>query len=126
MALEKNNKNDNLNQKNQYDKLASITKAPAAGSFKTLDKMNNLLKLSSQDINSGTYRTQLYRFLTDNIPVINSCIWTWSRLSAAPGNFKIEGNKKSSNTELVSNRIKDMMKRLYKTSTPDGCQPFPQ
>ena len=117
MALEKKNNNDNLNQQNQYDKLASITKAPASRSFKTLDKMNNLLKLSSQDINSGTYRTQLYRFLTDNIPVINSCIWTWSRLSAAPGKFKIEDNKKSSDTEMVSNRLKDMMNRLYKTST---------
>jgi len=34
-------------------------------------------------------KLSLYRFLRDNIPLLGACIWTWSRLSAAPGNFAI-------------------------------------
>ena len=110
-----NLKIENIN--NQYDKLASIAKASTAKSFKTMDKMNNLLKISTQDINAGAYRTPLYRFLTDNVPVINSCIWTWARLSAAPGKFVFDSDANLSNTKIINNRLNDLMGRLYKTST---------
>jgi len=57
MTLNAKDQNENLNHQHQYDQLATITKTPATKSFKTMDKMNSLLKLSSQDINSGAYRS---------------------------------------------------------------------
>ncbi|MFH2048225.1 MAG: hypothetical protein ABIJ12_02175, partial [bacterium] len=108
MTIKKNDQNEILNHQTQYDQLASITKAQSSKSFKTMDKMSNLLKISSQDINSGAYRTPLYRFLTDNVPVINSCICTWARLSAAPGKFVFDPDANLSNTEIINNRLNDL------------------
>jgi hypothetical protein len=48
-----------------------------------------MLQLSRLDVRSGRYRTLLYRFLTDNLPVVDACIWTWSRLAAAPGRYEV-------------------------------------
>ncbi len=35
------------------------------------------------------FMIDLYRFLRDSIPLLSACIWTWSRLTAAPGRFEI-------------------------------------
>ncbi|MBN2227106.1 MAG: hypothetical protein JW763_07045 [candidate division Zixibacteria bacterium] len=35
------------------------------------------------------FAIDLYRFLRDSIPLLGSCIWTWSRLTAAPGRYEI-------------------------------------
>ncbi len=43
----------------------------------------------SQGNVGNSFRIGLYRFLRDTIPVLNSCIWTWSRLSSAPGGYEI-------------------------------------
>lgn len=55
----------------------------------TTDRLNRMLALSPNDLQSGRYRTLLYRFLCDQIPIISACVWTWARLSAAPGRFLI-------------------------------------
>ncbi|HOP06034.1 MAG TPA: hypothetical protein PLF13_01950 [candidate division Zixibacteria bacterium] len=52
-------------------------------------KLQAMLDISRDDIRQGNYRTRLYRFLTDHVPVIDSCVWTWSRLAAAPGRFEL-------------------------------------
>jgi len=57
--------------------------------LRTSDRIEAMLKLTSSQVRSGHYRIQLYRFLTDDIPLVSSCIWTWSRLAAAPGEFRI-------------------------------------
>ena len=44
---------------------------------------------SSSGMTSQKFRIDLYRFLRDSIPLLNSCIWTWSRLSSAPGRFEL-------------------------------------
>lgn len=38
------------------------------------------------------FPVHLYRFLKKSIPVVSGCIWTWSRLSAAPADFLLEGS----------------------------------
>jgi hypothetical protein len=35
------------------------------------------------------FKLELYRFLRDNVPLLNSCIWTWSRLASAPGRYEL-------------------------------------
>jgi hypothetical protein len=47
---------------------------------------------SRDDYYPQKFRIELYRFLRDNIPLLNACIWTWSRLSSAPGRFELIGN----------------------------------
>ena len=62
---------------------------PKKSSFKTSKKIGSMLDLSHSDISNNRYKYQLYRFLTDSIPVVNSCIMTWVRLSSAPGKFVV-------------------------------------
>lgn len=38
---------------------------------------------------SQRFRINLCRFLRESIPLLNACIWTWSRLSSAPGRYEI-------------------------------------
>jgi len=45
------------------------------------------------DTNSGRFKISLYRFLRDNIPLLNSCIWTWSRLASAPGQYVVSDSR---------------------------------
>lgn len=47
------------------------------------------LTWTHRELTNGQFQTRLYRFLTDQVPIINACIWTWVRLSAAPGRFQI-------------------------------------
>ena len=59
------------------------------GQPKTAGRINSMLKLSTGDIVSGRFRSQLYRFMADSIPAVSACLWTWVRLAAAPGKFRI-------------------------------------
>lgn len=43
----------------------------------------------SRDWGESRFRVRLYRFLAEAIPLVNSVIWTWSRLAAAPGEFRV-------------------------------------
>jgi hypothetical protein len=38
----------------------------------------------------NSFRIRLYRFLRDNIPVLNSAIWTWTRICASPSYFELK------------------------------------
>ncbi len=68
----------------------------------------NMLRLSRGDLMSGRHRTQLYRFLTNNVPVVHSCIWTWVKLASAPGEYVVE----SSSGTQVESRAADRLARL--------------
>jgi len=60
----------------------------------------------------------LYRFLRDNIPLLNACIWTWSRLSAAPGHFEIAGDIPEKEQAAALACLEAMSDRIY----PDRFQ----
>lgn len=44
---------------------------------------------SSHEFHNEKFKIDLYRFLRDNIPLLHACIWTWARLSSAPGKYEI-------------------------------------
>jgi len=71
------------------------------------------LVYSSDDLNTGRFKIGLYRFLRDNIPLLNACIWTWSRLSSAPGRYQIEGTDSSAAIDRAAGCLDDMLMRLY-------------
>lgn len=59
------------------------------------------------------FKLDLYRFLRNNIPLLNSCIWTWSRLSSAPGRYEIIESKSVVETDRANKYLKDMALRIY-------------
>jgi hypothetical protein len=83
------------------------------GRFYTADRIGAVLKWSTGDIESGRYRRMLYRFLTDNIPLISACVWTWVRLSGAPGEFEIVGTDNDSLRQRATERLQRLSDRLY-------------
>ncbi len=109
-----------------HDQLAAATTASAKGSLRTLDKLQGMLKLSERDIYSGRYRILLYRFLTDSIPVVSSCVWTWAGLSAAPGRFRIFESPNQTVERRAENRLSQLMNNLYRTDlgSPSGESSF--
>ena len=97
---------------------AALVKPLERNKFATADKMEAVLRWSYQDIESGRWRKLLYRFLTDQIPVINSCIWTWVRLSAAPGRFKVMDEGDSRASTKAQERLDQLTRRMY--TNPSG------
>jgi len=75
-------------------------------------KSNKFIWRSRGDSESG-FRIGLYRFLRDTIPILNSCIWTWSRLSSAPGRFEITGSATESMRLKALEYLDQMSLRAY-------------
>jgi len=67
----------------------------------------------SDDYSNGGFRINLYRFLRDNIPLLNSCIWTWSRLSSAPGKYEIIGCDSDVLQEKAGECLEALALRIY-------------
>lgn len=90
----------------------------------TTDQLNRMLALSPNDLQSGRYRRQLYRFLCDQIPIISACIWTWGRLSAAPGRFVLmtrDGHPQSENQQSAAaqRRLNRLAGQIMKVTLRD-------
>ena len=112
--------------KNRKENLSASTRVPAFGGVKNLpDKplsKNSLMSegedfiipLASQYDHS--FRIKLYRFLTDNIPALNSAIWTWTRLSCAPSSFKLKGSDDQALLEQGSRIVSALDRRIYQHS----------
>lgn len=110
----------------RYSSLATVVKSPNKRPFQTAERIQSMLKLSHGDIQSGRYRTFLYRFLTDNIPVINACIWTWARLAAAPGQFRVMDCSDERFQEKAGQRLERLAQRMYTNASgnPVGLVTF--
>lgn len=95
-------------------------KTARSGSLKTVGKqslksagqINALLDWSRDDVRSGRFRIRLYRFLTDNIPTVHSCIWTWVRLSASPGRFVLDNDFNGKRISRAQDKLDELSQRL--------------
>jgi hypothetical protein len=94
-------------------RLATVVKSPEKGAIRTANKFNAILTWAPQDISNGRYRTMLYRFLTNHVPIISACVWTWVRLSAAPGEFKIVDARDERAKRTALERLKALSERVY-------------
>ncbi len=81
--------------------------------IRSQERLGAVLKWSSQDVQSGRYRIMLYRFLADHVPIINACLWTWVRLAAAPGEFRVLDNTGSAQAEDAQDRLDRLWRRGY-------------
>ena len=94
--------------------------------YHTPGQISSMLNMSPADVRSGRYRTMLYRFLADNIPIVDACIWTWSRLAAAPGEFRIIDSKNERLAKQGRERLQQLSEELYLDSSgrPAGLPGF--
>jgi len=93
--------------------------SPVSKRTSYLDQGELLLPQSSLYDNS--FRIRLYRFLRDNIPVLNSAVWTWTRICASPSHLELKGSVENSafgrdNPKLLDNAyevLKNLDRRIY-------------
>ena len=97
---------DNASSRLQSPRTAQIS------ALKTSGQISSLMDWSQKDIQSGRFKTMLYRFLTDNIPTVHACIWTWVRLSASPGQFIVDETESEKNKQAAGSRLKLLSERL--------------
>jgi len=96
---------------------AALVKPAGRKQLTTADKLSAVLKWTNHDFETGRWRKLLYRFLTDHIPAVNACVWTWVRLAAAPGDFRIAGETGRS-ADSARERLDQLARRLY--TNPSG------
>ena len=89
--------------------LAMVRQPALPNQLKSYKQLESTLTLSSRDLGSSRYRTQLYRFLTRQVPLISSAIWTWSRLAAAGGSYEVAPGRNSSGAQ---ERLDNLAARL--------------
>lgn len=94
--------------------IAGLPTSPVSRRTTYLDQGELLLPQSS--FYETSFRIKLYRFLRDNIPVLNSAIWTWTRICASSGHFELTGSDDSSLLDQATEVIKDLDRRIYQHS----------
>ena len=89
-------------------------------------KYSNSLIWQNHKYQTNKFKIDLFRFLRDNIPLLHSCIWTWSRLSSAPGRFEIIETD-SDKAAITAKRCLDNMSESiypYKYHRQAGMESF--
>ena len=76
-------------------------------------RFGNQMIWSRSEINQSKFKLDLYRFLRDNIPLLHACIWTWSRLSSAPGKFEITGSDSEKTISAAQDYLDRLSARIY-------------
>lgn len=64
--------------------------------------------------NTGHARLELYRYLRDNIPMLNAVIWTWVRLCSARFDYQISGVKSEADEQAVRSIMHQLDLRIYR------------
>jgi len=94
--------------------IRELPTSPVSKRTSYLDQGELLLPQSS--LYEGSFRIKLFRFLRDNIPILNSAVWTWSRICASPGYFELKGSEESSLLDKGTEVIKSLDRRIYQHS----------
>lgn len=87
------------------------------GNIGTVGKLGAVLRWNYRDYETGRYRRMLYRFLADNLPLVSACLWTWVRLAAAPGEFRIKDDPGEKTRKLAQERLNQLALRMYTNPT---------
>lgn len=94
-------------------RLATTAKLGRKDRLQTADKLEAVLRWSQNDLENGRHRKMLYRFLADNVPLVHACLWTWVRLSAAPGEFKVIGSTGGKSEKQAATRLENLARTIY-------------
>jgi hypothetical protein len=85
--------------------------SPVSKRSNYLDKGTLFLPQSS--IADNSFRIKLYRFLRDNIPILNSAVWTWTRICSSPSYFEFKGSEDTDLLDRGTEVIKSLDRRIY-------------
>lgn len=67
------------------------------------------LRFDSGEWQNSRFKVRLYRFMADSIPLVNSVIWTWSRLASAEGKFKFSKDGR----EMSNRSAEEVLNNLF-------------
>ncbi|MCP4567099.1 MAG: hypothetical protein GY841_05925 [FCB group bacterium] len=116
-------KNENIaSAKNPVPALVDMIRPRQAGAVSLKSGINRTGRISfaSDAYRGHRFRVRLYRFMADSIPLINSVIWTWSRLAAAPGRFQFFRNEKAVDDMQARTILDDLFRRLARSNFGHG------
>lgn len=77
-------------------------------------RYSNSLTWQNHKYQTNKFKIDLFRFSRDNIPLLHACIWTWSRLSSAPGRFEII----ETDSKKISSAAKQSLDKLCESIYP--------
>ncbi len=58
-------------------------------------------------------RLEFYHFLRDNVPLLNSVVWTWARLCSAPSRLEVIGEANAAQKQKAGKLLRNLDERLY-------------
>ncbi|MGB2697655.1 MAG: hypothetical protein WBD28_07330 [Candidatus Zixiibacteriota bacterium] len=67
-------------------------------------------------IHHSSFRIKLYRFLRNHMPVLNSAIWTWTRLCSSPSYFQLKGSENPRLLDSAKEILLDLDRRIFQHS----------
>jgi len=76
-------------------------------------KGSNILIWSNHKYQTNKFKIDLYRFLRDNIPLLHACVWTWARLSSAPGRYEIIDSNEENKQKSALSCLNDLCETIY-------------
>ncbi len=71
-------------------------------------------RLALYPTDTSRARLELYRYLRDNIPVLNAVIWTWVRLCSARFDYQISGTQSVAEEKAVRDVVARLDQRIYR------------
>jgi len=74
------------------------------------------LLLSPRSLYDNSFRIKLYRFLRDNIPILNSAVWTWTRICTSPSYFELKGSEEPALLDRGTEILRSLDRRIYQHS----------
>ena len=85
-------------------------------SLKDNHRLSRGITFHSGDWRDARFQVRLYRFMAESIPLVNSVIWTWSRLAAAPGQFRLFKHGKPVDDPPADTILNDLFRRINLTN----------
>ena len=85
-------------------------------SLKAPHERAKTIAFTADERNQSRFHVRLYRFMAESIPIVNSVIWTWSRLAAAPGLFKYTKDEKETESQQANIILESLFRRINRVN----------
>ncbi len=76
--------------------------------------LDGTLSLALNSHSLGRSRLELYRFLRDQVPLLNSVIWTWVRLCASPYQYQTVSRTDDATQARIAEVIHNLDQRIHR------------
>lgn len=84
--------------------------------MKENSRLAKSLVFHSGDWKDSRFGVRLYRFMAESIPLVNSVIWTWSRLAAAPGEFILSDSCNRLENQVATTILDNLFSRINRVN----------